>query len=404
MFKLTLCWLLAAAALTGCSAAQRAAVDVRTGWADVYATEAPDGPTAIGPRATELEAALRTAMDRKTHAGAEGDARLAQVANWLAERVSVGDSPQLQRRLAVTTRAGVPFPTPAIVSVRFTPGIDSARLTQAVADQVQKLGGTAVYVRYGIAVHATAGEHFAIAVLTAADVDFSAVPRHASVGDALELEGSLTGRLQHPRLAVTMPDGKTENQEASGRSFDFRIALANRGAYAVELLGDGTLGPLVVANFPVYVDAPEPALPVEQAVERVTSPAASEAELFALVNGERAKLGLRPLVLWPALAAVARAHSQDMVEHGYVAHVSPTQGTTENRVDRAGIPWQRLGENVGMASTTMEVHQGLMASPGHREAIVNPAFTHVGIGVALQVQGDGYVPVVTEVFVTPPQK
>ena len=57
-----------------------------------------------------------------------------------------------------------------------------------------------------------------------------------------------------------------------------------------------------------------------------------------------------------------------------------------------------------MASTTIEVNDGLMASPGHRQAIVNPAFVYVGIGVALQVQGAAYVPVVTEDFVTLPVK
>ena len=393
--------LVLAASLAGCSAAQ-VAVDVRTTSADVYATAAPDGPAALGPRAPELESLLRQACAQDLHVQVTPDARLAQIADWIAERNAAGDPPQMQRRIAMTTRAGVPFPTPAIVELRFTPGIEVERLRDVLVRQVTELGGTTVLARYGIAVRTTATTQYAVVVLTAADVAFSPVSRHVDAGAALELRGTLADRLRHPRVAVTMPDGHSQNLEGAGNRFDFAVKLTEPGVYAIEIIGDTSLGPSVVANFPVYVAVPEPALPREQAVEAVTSPAAVEAELLGLINAERARAGVRPVVLWPALSNVARAHSQDMVEHKFIAHVSPTLGTTEDRLKRAGIAWQQYGENIGMASTTAEVHQGLMASPGHREAIVNPAYTYVGIGAALQLQDKSYVPVVTEDFVTVP--
>ncbi len=392
-----------AALLVSCSAAQEA-VNLRVAWADAYTTEAPDGAAALGPRAAELEALLREASAQHLQMQLAPDPRLAQIADWIAERNAAGDPPQMPRRIAMTTRAGVPFPTPAMIELRFSTGIDTARLREAIVRQVEGLGHTAVLARYGIAVREVGDTQVAVAVLTAADVDFEPVPRHVAVGDKLTLQGSLADRLHHPRVAVTLPDGRTQNLDGAGSRFSFAVTVAEAGKYAVEVIGDGALGPSVLANFPVYVDTPEPALPREQAVEQVTSPAASEAELLALINAERAKAGVRQLTLWPALANVARGHSQDMVAHNFIAHISPSQGTPDDRLKRAGIAYQQFGENVGMASTTIEVHDGLMASPGHRQAIVNPAFVYVGIGVALQVQGAAYVPVVTEDFVTLPVK
>ncbi len=390
-----------AALLTGCGVPLQV-VDVRSASATYYSSAAPDGDAALGERAAELDGLLLQACAERLHHAVTADPRLAQVADWIAERNAAGDAPQMPRRIAVTTRAGVPFPTPAIIELRFSLGIDAARLGDALAKQVTELGNTALLSRYGLAVRTTPSEQFAVAVLTAADVDFDPVPRHVRAGETLDLHGRLADRLSHPRVAVTRPDGRSENLEGQDNRFDFAVKLAKPGAYAVEMIGDGALGPSVVANFPVYVDMPEPPLPQEQAVEQVTSPAAVEAELLALINAERARAGVRPVTLWPALSNVARAHSQDMVEHKFIAHISPTLGDTEARLKRAGIAWQQFGENIGMASTTVEVHQGLMASPGHREAIVNPAYTHVGIGAALQLQDKSYVPVVTEDFVAVP--
>lgn len=392
---------LGAVLLASCSATQQV-IDGRTTWATDYATEAPSGPAALGPGSAEIESLLRQAFQDRAQLVVHPDARLARIADWLAERNAAGDAPQVPRRIAMTTRVGVPFPTPAVIELRYTAGIESSRLREAIVRQVTELSHTAQLARYGVAVRSTPEMQFAVAVLTAADVDFEPVPRHLETGDTLTLHGSLTERFQHPRVAVTLPNGKTQNLDGQGSRFDFAVRLPEPGSYAIEIIGDGALGPSVLANFPVYVDTPEPALPREQATEQVTSPAAVEAELLALINADRKKAGVGPLLPWPTLATVARAHSQDMVDHKFIAHVSPTLGTTEDRLKRAGIAWQAFGENIGMASTTREIHEGLMASPGHREAIVNPAYTHVGIGAALQLQDKSYVPVVTEEFVAIP--
>ena len=107
----------------------------------------------------------------------------------------------------------------------------------------------------------------------------------------------------------------------------------------------------------------------------------AEAEMLRLVNAERAAIGLDPVELDPALAAVGRAHSEEMFRLGYFAHVSPVTGEPGDRLDDAGVRYLASGENLAYAPTVAVAHRGLMNSPGHRANILNPTFTRLGVGV-----------------------
>ncbi len=112
-----------------------------------------------------------------------------------------------------------------------------------------------------------------------------------------------------------------------------------------------------------------------------TIDAKAEEKMLALVNAERTKRGLRPLVADPGLTAAARAHARDMFERGYFSHVTPEGLTPSGRLDRAGIPYDVMGENLALAPDTAIAHAGLMNSPGHRANILDADFRRVGIGV-----------------------
>jgi len=101
--------------------------------------------------------------------------------------------------------------------------------------------------------------------------------------------------------------------------------------------------------------------------------------LFMLVNASRVEQGRSPLVWSEPLAAVARDHAREMYLEGYVSHVSPTTGTVGDRVEAAGIRLMLVGENLALASSTRAVHDGLMASEGHRANILHRDFDRVGI-------------------------
>ncbi len=108
----------------------------------------------------------------------------------------------------------------------------------------------------------------------------------------------------------------------------------------------------------------------------------SEARMFELLNQERVRAGLEPLVRDAGIDEVARAHSVDMLQQGYFAHEAPDGRTPFDRMRQAGIQFTAAGENLALAPTAALAHQGLMDSPGHRANILSPAFRRVGIGAA----------------------
>jgi uncharacterized protein YkwD/uncharacterized membrane protein required for colicin V production len=106
-----------------------------------------------------------------------------------------------------------------------------------------------------------------------------------------------------------------------------------------------------------------------------------EQEMLTLVNNERARRGIGPLVADTGLKAVARAHAADMFERGYFSHYTPEGLDPFDRMHAAGIVYHAAGENLALAQTLSIAHTGLMHSPGHRANILNPTFHRVGIAV-----------------------
>jgi uncharacterized protein YkwD len=170
----------------------------------------------------------------------------------------------------------------------------------------------------------------------------------------------------------------------------------------VEITGDDKYGPAVLANFPVECGLPAPSELVpgaraeQHAEEPVRDAAQVEAELEKLVNADRARAGLAALTPDAHLSQVARAHSEDMVHHHFVGHVSPTTGSAADRLRVAQIAAQLILENVARAYSPGEVERGLMESPGHRANILSGEVSHLGVGVALGDAQSG----VREIFAT----
>ncbi|HLO38628.1 MAG TPA: CvpA family protein [Lacibacter sp.] len=106
-----------------------------------------------------------------------------------------------------------------------------------------------------------------------------------------------------------------------------------------------------------------------------------EQQMLQLVNEERKKKGLKPLVADEQLKNVARAHSSDMLKRGYFSHMTPEGKDPFYRMKKAGITYKKAGENLAYASTLPKAHRGLMNSPSHRAAILNKSFGRVGIGI-----------------------
>lgn len=115
-------------------------------------------------------------------------------------------------------------------------------------------------------------------------------------------------------------------------------------------------------------------------------PVAAENQFVDLINRERSSLGLAPLATHPDLVAGARMQAKAIRDAGRLFH-NPDLGSVTTG-------WKKLGENVGYGGSVDRLHAALMASPGHRANILEPSYTHVGLGVVV----DGSTVWVAEVF------
>jgi uncharacterized protein YkwD len=82
----------------------------------------------------------------------------------------------------------------------------------------------------------------------------------------------------------------------------------------------------------------------------------------------------------------------------YFSHDSPVTGSPFDRIKGAGIIYSRAGENLAYAQSTAVAHRALMDSPGHRENILRPEFTRIGIGV---INAGAFGRMFTQLFLTP---
>ena len=106
-----------------------------------------------------------------------------------------------------------------------------------------------------------------------------------------------------------------------------------------------------------------------------------EEQVLVLVNQERSKAGLKPLQMDWELQRVARTKSCDMAQKGYFSHQSPTYGSPFDMMRQFGISFKTAGENIAEGQRTpSEVMQAWMNSQGHRENILKPDYTHIGVG------------------------
>ena len=110
-----------------------------------------------------------------------------------------------------------------------------------------------------------------------------------------------------------------------------------------------------------------------------------EKQLFEALNKSRQEAG-QPALEWDErLAQPARQHSKLMAESNQLGHSLKGEPPVAERLAATGIRFNRSGENVGYNSDFNDLHRAWMESSGHRENILNPNFTVVGIGIA---QGD----------------
>ncbi len=126
-----------------------------------------------------------------------------------------------------------------------------------------------------------------------------------------------------------------------------------------------------------------------------------EREVFDLANAVRVRNGLAPFIWNDEIAAVARAHSKDMVLNNYFSHANLQEESPFDRMEKVGIGYTSAGENIAMGQTeAIFAHEAWMNSHGHRLNILG-SFERLGVGIYI---GDYDEIAYTQNFYTPPTR
>lgn len=102
--------------------------------------------------------------------------------------------------------------------------------------------------------------------------------------------------------------------------------------------------------------------------------------IYALTNYARNKQGLSDLKVNKLLEESARLKACDMNDRGYFNHEDPTGTKPWIWFDEVGYSYDLAGENLGEdVSDDVQAHKKLMASPTHRDNILNSEYSEIGV-------------------------
>ncbi|MBU5592277.1 serine protease [Clostridium sp. MSJ-4] len=126
----------------------------------------------------------------------------------------------------------------------------------------------------------------------------------------------------------------------------------------------------------------------------------SEQQMIKLLNEARSQNNLAPLEVDMQLTNVARVKAQDMIDNNYFSHNSPKYGSPFDMMKAFKINFVQAGENIAGNQSVENAENSLMNSPGHRQNILSPNYTHIGIGIK---DGGPYGKMFSQMFISKPK-
>ena len=128
----------------------------------------------------------------------------------------------------------------------------------------------------------------------------------------------------------------------------------------------------------------------------------SPERVVELTNSERAKVGAPALKLNSFLNEAAQRKAGDMFAFNYWAHNSPSGRDPWTFFKEVGYRYLFAGENLARDFSSPEaVVSAWMASPTHRENLLNPKYQEIGISVVDGTLGGTETTLVVQLFGTP---
>ena len=198
------------------------------------------------------------------------------------------------------------------------------------------------------------------------------------------LRWTLEENYSKPAVKLTIPTGEVKEltvKRLTGGVYEAEIPFS-QGKYTVEILASGPYGVEVAHVIPVYVQVQrEKELTRKRYHFPDTDEKNPEKAMFELLNRDRARHNLKPLQFSPDLCEIARIHSRNMSKSGKVVHDLPGYPNLGERLQDARLKVLKQAENIASDVTIEDAQENLMKSPGHRQAILDSDFSHVGIGI-----------------------
>ncbi|MDV6376826.1 CAP-associated domain-containing protein [Sporosarcina sp. GW1-11] len=135
--------------------------------------------------------------------------------------------------------------------------------------------------------------------------------------------------------------------------------------------------PYDMAYLGEMIEAPKPSSTVQTEVDR-----SMERQTFELTNQLREEHNAPLVINDEKLATLSWEHSQEMIFQKYSSHTAPSIEIFAERLKLAEIPNTKAAENTAFNYIdAIETVHGWLNSPKHREVLLNPSFTHMGVGV-----------------------
>ena len=104
--------------------------------------------------------------------------------------------------------------------------------------------------------------------------------------------------------------------------------------------------------------------------------------LLELTNQDRAQVGVSALEENLKLDQAAAAKARDILDKGYFSHVAPSGTKPWDFIKETGFEYAFAGENLALNyASSFELQRDFMSSPSHRENLLSPFFSHVGIAI-----------------------
>jgi len=242
------------------------------------------------------------------------------------------------------------------------------------------------------------GARITALVVVGALADLSPMPTRARLGQWISFHATVLAPAQDARLVVLPPTGAPRDVPTTlhDKAVTARFSADRPGPWLVQLVALVPGGPRPLLEAVLFVDD-APAPPGTHAVpgEKASAGARDGREaLERMINAARLAESVPPLAISAKLAEAAGAHAKAMRNAGVLAHDLGDGGPVD-RMRRAGVEATRPGENVAHAKTVERAHRVLWASPSHRGNLLDPRFSRLGVGVALDQDGSVWV---SEVF------